>query len=465
MIGNRERHEIIVQVPPSSPLPPMMTRFSQMRLPHAIIDFLRHERKITKPTSIQMQGLPTALSGRDIIGIAYTGSGKSLVFTLPLCLFALEAEMSMRFEPGEGPLGLIVVPSRELAKQLHEQVEQMFQFLYRKEYPRLRSLLCIGGTSTHEQAAQMERHGAHLIIATPGRLIDLLEKDVISLAACRHFCLDEADRMVDMGFEAELNKIVGYFPADRPRQTLLFSATMPAYIRDFARTTLIDPVFINVGRAGAASKTIAQEVEWVPTDARPTALLEALQKTAPPVLIFSQSKWEVNEVQEFLLRKGVEAVAIHGSRTQEERSHAIDAFKKGQADVLVATDVASKGLDFPDIQHVINYDMPTEIEDYVHRIGRTGRGGKTGIATTFLNSSCNNAILMDLYALLLEAGQTVPPFLKDLAGGQAAAGYDGSAGCPVCGGLGHVERDCPKLSLQTKKAISQMRGDAGSDEY
>lgn len=462
MKTNRERHDILIEVPPGSSLPPMMTRFSQMRLPHSLIDFLRHERKITRPTPIQMQSIPAALSGRDIIGIAYTGSGKSLVFTLPLVLFSLEAEMSLRFEPGEGPVGLIVVPSRELAKQLFDQIEQMTQYLARKDYPHLRSLLCIGGTSTHDQASQMERFGAHLVIATPGRLIDLLEKGIMSLAACRHFCLDEADRMVDLGFEAELNKIVSFFPADRPRQTLLFSATMPSYIRDFARNTLVDPVFINVGRAGAASKSVAQEVEWVPLDGRPTALLEALQKTAPPVLIFSQSKWEVNDVQEFLLRKGVEAVAIHGSRTQEERSHAIEAFKNGQADVLVATDVASKGLDFPDIQHVINYDMPTEIEDYVHRIGRTGRGGKSGIATTFINSSCNNAILMDLYALLLEAGQPVPQFLKDLAGGQAATS---SAACPVCGGLGHVERDCPKLSLQTKKAISQMRGSNGMDEY
>lgn len=448
--AKREQYGVQVDVADGSAVPPFMTRFSQMRLPAAALSYLGQERGITRPTGVQMQGIPTALAGRDLIGIAYTGSGKSLVFTLPLVLFALEAEDSLAYGAGEGPLGLVVVPSRELAKQIHEQIQEMAAYMHRKRYPALRTLLCIGGTALHEQTDALRR-GVHLVVATPGRLLDLLERRLVSLDGCRHFCLDEADRMVDLGFEAELRRILQHFT--RPRQTLLFSATMPSSIREFARTALFDPVLLSMGRAGAASRNITQCVEWVPAEARLQALLAALQKTAPPVVIFSQSKWDVDDVQEALLRRGVEAVAIHGSRTQEERTHAIDAFKAGRADVLVATDVASKGLDFPGIQHVINLDMPSEIEDYVHRIGRTGRGALTGVATTFVGGACSAAILLDLKALLLEAGQPLPGFLADLGGAGVAEA------CPVCGGLGHAERSCPKLSLQTSKAMSQLRGD------
>jgi len=191
---------------------------------------------------------------------------------------------------------------------------------------------------------------------------------------------------------------------------------MPKKIQNFAKSALVKPVTVNVGRAGAASVNITQEVEYVKPESRIPHLLQSLQKTPPPVLIFAEKKSDVDAIHEYLLMKGVEAVSIHGSKEQEERTWAIDKFKSGEKDVLVATDVASKGLDFPDIQHVINFDMPEDIENYVHRIGRTGRRGRAGCSTTYINRSIEEAILLDLKHLLIEAKQKVPEFLQNLGG-------------------------------------------------
>merc|ERR1719393_1157198 len=213
-----------------------------------------------------------------------------------------------------------------------------------------------------------------MIVATPGRLNDLLNKKRYSLAQCRFLCLDEADRMVDLGFEEEIRNTLDHFRGQR--QTLLFSATMPKKIQDFAKTALVDPVVVNVGRAGAANLDVIQEVEYVKQEAKLVYLLQCLQKTPPPVLIFCENKSDVDDVHEYLLIKGVEAVAIHGGLDQEERHEAIRGFEEGTKDVLIGTDVASKGLDFPDVQHVINFDMPKEIENYVHRIAARGAAAR-----------------------------------------------------------------------------------------
>ena len=193
--------------------------------------------------------------------------------------------------------------------------------------------------------------------------------------------------MLDLGFDEEVGEIMNYFP--HQRQTMLFSATFPKKFQDFARQTLVQPVVVNVGCAGAANLDVIQEVEYVKEEAKIVYLLHCLQKTAPPVVIFSERKGSVDDIHEYLLLKGVDAVSIHGGKDQEERNEAIQLYKEGKKDVLVATDIAAKGLDFADIQHVINFDMPSEIENYVHRIGRTGRCGKTGVATTFIDKSCD----------------------------------------------------------------------------
>ncbi|KAG8927678.1 DEAD-box ATP-dependent RNA helicase 35 [Tulasnella sp. 419] len=453
----RQKHHIIVD---GENIPPPIPSFSDMKIPEPMLKYLKANR-ITEPTPIQLQGLPTAFYGRDMIGIAFTGSGKTLAFCLPLIMFALEEESKLPFTRGEGPVGVILCPSRELASQTYENVLNWTGALRDGGYPALNTLLCIGGISMAEQSHVMGK-GIHIVVATPGRLIDMLEKKKFNFDSCKYMCMDEADRMIDMGFEDDVRNIMSYFKYQR--QTLLFSATMPRKIQDFAQQSLIKPVLVNVGRAGAANLDVLQVVEYVKQEAKMVYLLECLQKTPPPVIIFSDNKNEVDDIQEYLLLKGVEAVAIHGSKTQEERQYAIKSFKTGKKDVMVASGVASKGLDFNEIQHVINFTMPKEIEDYVHQIGRTGRSGKTGIATTFVNMNTPEQTLLDLKYLLIEAGQRVPPFLQAIEDPRAAQG--GSLkGCPVCGGLGHGISNCPKLEDTQRRQMASQRANDGGGGY
>ncbi|XP_037282485.1 ATP-dependent RNA helicase abstrakt isoform X2 [Rhipicephalus microplus] len=426
----RQKYRILVE---GEGIPAPITTFKEMKFPRTILNSLRC-KGITKPTPIQMQGLPAVLSGRDMIGIAFTGSGKTLVFVLPVLMFCLEQEKRLPFIQNEGPYGLIVCPSRELAKQTFEIVSFFMRDLEGAGYPSLRGCLCIGGTSVKEQL-EVVRRGVHVMVATPGRLMDMLDKKMVNLDMCRYLCLDEADRMIDMGFEEDVRTIFSFFKGQR--QTLLFSATMPKKIQNFARSALVKPITVNVGRAGAASLDVVQEVEYVKQEAKIVHLLETLQKTAPPVLIFAEKKQDVDAIHEYLLLKGVEAVAIHGGKDQEERSRAVDAFRCGQKDVLVATDVASKGLDFENIQHVINYDMPEDIENY------------------------DESVLLDMKHLLLEAKQKVPPFLLALQSeNEKYLELGEERGCSYCGGLGHRITDCPKLeAMQSKQASNIGRRD------
>ncbi|KAJ3075906.1 hypothetical protein HDU98_006538 [Podochytrium sp. JEL0797] len=449
------RKQFHILVEGDNPPPPIQS-FRDMRLHPEIIDYL-DAKGIKNPTPIQIQGVPTVLSGRDMVGIAFTGSGKTLVFTLPLVLFALEQEMRLPLISGEGPIGMIVCPSRELARQTYDVAKEFSAALAKnRKYPELRVLLCMGGIGMQDQMSTL-RSGPHIVVATPGRLQDMLNKGKFNLDLCRYLCLDEADRMIDMGFEDDVRNIMSYFK--HQRQTLLFSATMPKKIQNFAKSALVDPIVVNVGRAGSASLDVIQEIEYVKQEAKIVYLLECLQKTPPPTIIFAENKNDVDDIYEYLLLKGIDAAAIHGGKTQEEREFAIKAFKTSKADVLIATDVASKGLDFTQIQHVINYDMPKEIEDYVHRIGRTGRSGKTGVATTFINRNSSNQILLDLKYLLREAKQKIPPFLLSLEDPtEMFKGVEGaSAECSFCGGLGHMISTCPKLEQQNKTASTAHR--------
>ncbi|KAG2455506.1 DDX41 helicase, partial [Polypterus senegalus] len=398
----RKKYHILVE---GEDIPPPIKSFKEMKFPAAILRGLK-KKGIVHPTPIQIQGIPTILSGRDMIGIAFTGSGKTLVFTLPLIMFCLEQEKRLPFFKREGPYGLIICPSRELARQTHGIIEYYCRLLQEDGAPLLRCALCIGGMSVKEQM-EVVKNGVHMMVATPGRLMDLLQKKMVGLDICRYLALDEADRMIDMGFEEDIRTIFSYFKGQR--QTLLFSATMPKKIQNFAKSALVKPITINVGRAGAASLDVIQ------------------------VLIFAEKKADVDAIHEYLLLKGVEAVAIHGGKDQEERTKAIEAFKEGMKDVLVATDVASKGLDFPAIQHVINYDMPEEIENY------------------------DESVLMDLKALLIEAKQKVPPVLQVLqSGDETMLDIGGERGCTFCGGLGHRITDCPKLEAMQTKQVSNI---------
>ncbi|ESO04877.1 hypothetical protein HELRODRAFT_78123, partial [Helobdella robusta] len=450
----RDRLRILTE---GEDIPPPLKTFQEMKFPKVMIQALK-KRGILKPTPIQIQGLPAVLSGRDIIGIAFTGSGKTLVFVLPLVMFCLEQEINLPFIRNEGPYGLIICPSRELAKQTNDIIEYFFNQLASHGQPELRCCLCIGGFPIKDQLETIKR-GVHVVVATPGRLMDMLDKKMISLSICRYLCLDEADRMIDMGFEEDVRTIFSYFKGQR--QTLLFSATMPKKIQNFARSALVRPVTVNVGRAGAANLDVKQEVEYVKQEEKMPHILNSLQKTLPPVLVFAEKKQDVDAIHEYLLLRGIDAVSIHGGKDQEERSVSVQQFISGKKDVLVATDVASKGLDFPNVQHIINYDMPDDIENYVHRIGRTGRCGKTGVATTFVNKTCEESILLDLKHLLIEAKQVVPEFLATMeTETEQYLNIGGEVGCSYCGGLGHRITDCPKLeAIQNKQAQNIGRKD------
>jgi ATP-dependent RNA helicase DDX41 len=447
----RDKWHILVE---GEDVPPPIKSFKDMRFPDPVLEALR-AKGIRKPTPIQIQGIPAVLAGRDLIGIAFTGSGKTLVFTLPMVMIALEEEKRMPISRGEGPFGLILCPSRELARQTFELADHFCKHLAASGTASMRALCTIGGTPLSEQLETI-RLGFHMCVATPGRLNDMLTKKRISLGLCKYMCLDEADRLIgDQAFEEEVRNAMTFFEGQR--QTLLFSATMPAKIQAFARSALVRPVVVNVGRAGAANLDVIQEVEYVKQEAKIIYLLECLQKTAPPVLIFCETKTECDDILEYLMLKGVAAVAIHGGKEQDEREYAIKMFKEGKKDVLIGTDVASKGLDFPEIQHVINFDMPKEIENYVHRIGRTGRCGKTGVATTFINKNCDETILLDLKHLLIEAKQRIPPVLATLEDPNEIATQgddDGVKGCAFCGGLGHRVATCPKLEAHRMKQIT-----------
>lgn len=438
-------------------VPPPIKSFEAMRFPPAILAALK-AKNILRPTPIQVQAIPCILAGRDIIGIAFTGSGKTVAFTLPLVMLALEEEKKLPIIGREGPFGIIVGPSRELMRQTFDVVTHFTKHLFQAGFPELRSLLCIGGEDKREQSELLSRRGVHIVVATPGRLNHFLKLKEMNLRLCKYICLDEGDRMLDLGFDEEVATTFNHFSGQR--QTLLFSATMPQKFQDFAKDVLVSPVLVNVGRAGAANLDVIQEVEYVKQDAKIVYLLECLQKTAPPVVIFCERKGDVDDIHEYLILKGVAAASIHGGKDQAERNEAIDEFKSGRKDVLIATDVAAKGLDFPDIKHVINFDMPAEIENYVHRIGRTGRCGKTGVATTFINKSVPESALLDLKHLLIEAKQTVPPVLRALEdpytdvvtdGANGLSNATGTKGCAFCGGLGHRITDCPKVDSQVRK--------------
>eukprot|EP00667_Euglena_gracilis_P007414 EG_transcript_7490 len=445
----RKMYHIIVE---GERIPNPITSFADCKFPRQMLQKLV-DKGIRKPTPIQIQGMPVVLGGRDMIGIAFTGSGKTLVFVLPLVMLAFEEEMRMPLVPGEGPIGLIICPSRELARQTHQVMMHYCEGMAGTPgWPPLKTACLIGGIDMREQTDAV-RNGVHCVVATPGRLIDFLTKKRINLDNCKYLVLDEADRLVDMGFEDEVRQIFDFFK--HQRQTLLFSATMPRKVQKFAETALVRQVVVNVGRAGAANLDVIQEVEYVKQEAKIVYLLECLQKTPPPVLIFCENKSDVDDIHEYLLLKCVDAVSIHAGKSQEEREFAIKAFKSGTKDVLVATDIAGKGLDFPDVQHVINYDMPKEIENYVHRIGRTGRCGKTGLATTFINKVSAETTLLDLKHLLIEAKQRIPPFLRTIHDPKEEEQdyVDDGKGCSYCGGLGHRITTCPKLEKTRDRTL------------
>ncbi|CAI5535792.1 unnamed protein product [Closterium sp. Naga37s-1] len=458
-------------------VPPAITAFDGSGLQPAVMENVKR-CNYSNPTPVQRHAIPISLAGRDLMACAQTGSGKTAAFCLPIISGILASGPPPdrpRFGRKAFPLALILSPTRELTSQIHAEA---CKFAYKTG---LRAVVVYGGAPAGQQMRELEK-GVEILVATPGRLCDMLERGKVSITMVRYLALDEADRMLDMGFEPQIRRIVEQegMPRAGERQTLMFSATFPKEIQRLAADFLANYVFLTVGRVGSSTDLIQQRVEYVPEhDKRsvlmdlihahhtsngasgnagkggrlgdcPWELFEALSSEpplsnistlapyalshfinhlpSPPTtsqggltLVFVETKKGADSLEDWLCRNGFPATSIHGDRSQQERESALRSFRSGRTPILVATDVAARGLDIPHVSHVINYDLPSDIDDYVHRIGRTGRAGKTGLATAFFCDKDTN-LARSLIELMSEANQEVPGWLQNFA---SRSGYGG----------------------------------------
>lgn len=367
--------------------------FENLHLIEPLLKALKTEG-YTNPTPIQEQSIPVVLDRKDLLGCAQTGTGKTAAFALPI-LQILHQEKAMQRGPKQIK-ALILTPTRELAIQIGES------FMAYGEKTGLSHLVVFGGVSQVPQVNAL-RHGIDILIATPGRLLDLMNQRCISLQHINMFVLDEADRMLDMGFINDVNRVISKLPSKR--QTLFFSATMPPEISRLADTILDNPVKVAVTPVSSTVEKVEQGVYFVDKENKPSLLLHILQDSnIKSALVFTRTKHGADKVVKMLNRANIEAEAIHGEKSQNARQRALSLFKNGDLRVLVATDIASRGIDINDLSHVINFEMPNIPETYVHRIGRTGRAGASGIALSFCDAE-ERAYLKDINKLI---GKSVP---------------------------------------------------------
>ncbi|CEP14995.1 hypothetical protein [Parasitella parasitica] len=419
---NFDKYEDIPVETKGKNVPEGITEFSNSGLDLHLLENIQYAR-YTKPTPVQKHSIPIVMQQHDLMACAQTGSGKTAGFLFPI-LSAMFSNGPLE-NPKEPPVkqgyhsynkaypqALILAPTRELASQIYQEAKK---FCYRSY---VKPCVAYGGADIQRQLRLIDG-GCHLLVATPGRLVDILERRRLSFQNIQYLVLDEADRMLDMGFEPQVRRIVENedMPPPAKRQTLLFSATFPENIQRLARDFLSEYVFLSVGRVGATSENITQHIEFVSDDDKRPRLLEILKDPKNKqglTLIFTETKRMADTVCTFLNDNQLASTAIHGDRVQSEREAALDSFKKGTTPIMVATAVAARGLDIPNVTHVISFDLPSDVDDYVHRIGRTGRAGNTGIATAFFNSG-NRFLSKPLVERLQEANQQVPEWLLQMS--------------------------------------------------
>ncbi|KAF2289547.1 hypothetical protein GH714_037087 [Hevea brasiliensis] len=393
-------------------VPPPVNTFAEIDLGEALNQNIRR-CKYVKPTPVQRNAIPIILAGRDLMACAQTGSGKTAAFCFPIISGIMREQYVQR---PRGPRTVYhLLLSLPYKGTLMPEIAMSRWFAYYSEN--------LVFDADFHVLRELER-GVDVLVATPGRLVDLLERARVSLQMIRYLALDEADRMLDMGFEPQIRKIVEQMDMPPPgrRQTMLFSATFPKEIQRLASDFLSNYIFLAVGRVGSSTDLIIQRVEYVhETDKRSHLmdLLHAQRETEihgkqSLTLVFVETKKGADALEYWLCGNGFPATTIHGDRTQQEREMALRSFKSGKTPILVATDVAARGLDIPHVAHVVNFDLPNDIDDYVHRIGRTGRAGKTGLATAFFNEN-NTSIARSLADLMQEANQEVPAWLTRYA--------------------------------------------------
>ena len=396
-----------------------------------------------KPSPIQRQAVPIGLSGRDIIGIAETGSGKTCAFVLPLVCYLLKMpkEYSERCH-AQGPLAVIMAPTRELAQQIEEECIKLLKFT------NFHTLSVVGGQSIEDQGFAL-RKGVESGVGTPGRMLDCIRNNFLVLNQCNYVVLEEADRMIDMGFEEQVTEVLdamgGLLKSEDEekaeeqlkqigngttevkqvyRVTAMFSATMPPQVEQIARTYLRHPVLVRIGDEDSGkNKRIEQRVQFVPEAQKKSRLIEDLRRMASSdkVIVFVNSKKQGDNLGRHLDTLGYRAGILHGGKSQDQREETLELFRTGDVQVLVATDVAARGLDIPDVSYVINFDCPSKIQPYCHRIGRTGRAGKFGIALTYLTEG-DTDIMFDLKSYLESTNAPVPSQLAHHAAAQAPVG-------------------------------------------
>ncbi|KAL4578259.1 hypothetical protein LXL04_014379 [Taraxacum kok-saghyz] len=405
-------------------VPPPVNTFAEIDLGEALNLNIRR-CKYVKPTPVQRYTIPISLAGRDLMACAQTGSGKTAAFCFPIISGIMRGQSVQRPHGFRTvfPLALILAPTRELSCQIHVEARK---FAYQTG---VKVVVVYGGAPINQQLRELER-GVDILVATPGRLVDLLERAKVSLQMIRYLALDEADRMLDMGFEPQIRKIVEQtdMPPPGGRQTMLFSATFPREIQRLASDFLSNYIFLTVGRVGSSTDLIVQRVEFVQETDKRSHLMDLLHAQIdngsgkqPLTLVFVETKKGADSLEYWLCGNAFPATTIHGDRTQPERELALRSFKSGKTPILVATDVAARGLDIPHVSHVVNFDLPNDIDDYVHRIGRTGRAGKSGLATAFFNEN-NTSLAKPLTDLMQEANQQVPQWLTRYASRVAYGG-------------------------------------------
>ncbi|CAJ1075817.1 probable ATP-dependent RNA helicase DDX17 isoform X1 [Xyrichtys novacula] len=441
----RRKKEITIR---GSGCPRPIINFHQAQFPQYVMDVLM-QQNFKEPTAIQAQGFPLALSGRDMVGIAQTGSGKTLSYLLPAIV---HINHQPYLERGDGPICLVLAPTRELAQQV-----QQVAYDYGKS-SRIKSTCVYGGAPKGPQIRDLER-GVEICIATPGRLIDFLEAGKTNLRRCTYLVLDEADRMLDMGFEPQIRKIVDQIRPDR--QTLMWSATWPKEVRQLAEDFLKDYVQINVGALElSANHNILQIVDVCMESEKDNKLFQLMEEIMAEkenkTIIFVETKKRCDDLTRRMRRDGWPAMCIHGDKSQPERDWVLSEFRSGKAPILIATDVASRGLDVEDVKFVINYDYPNSSEDYIHRIGRTARSTNKGTAYTFFTPG-NLRQARELIRVLEEARQAINPKLLQLVDNGRGGG--GGGGRPRFRGTSNSNN--PNLMYQDE-CDRRMRSTGGS---
>lgn len=448
-------------------IPPPVNSFSDIDLGDGLKQNIKRCNYL-KPTPIQRHAIPIAIAGRDLMACAQTGSGKTAAFCFPIICGVLRHERGGGVRGRGGrmlacPLALILSPTRELSCQIHEEAKKF------AHQTGVKIVVAYGGTPIAHQLHNLE-NGVDILVATPGRLVDMIMRERISLKMIKFLALDEADRMLDMGFEPQIRKIVEQMDMPPPgtRQTMLFSATFPDEIQRLASDFLSNYIFLSVGRVGSSTDLIAQKVELVQDLEKRNYLLDLLvaeesmgaNSKHALTLVFVETKRGADALENWLANQGFRAIAIHGDKGQMERERALRSFKKGVTPILVATDVASRGLDIPHVSHVINYDMPKDIDDYVHRIGRTGRAGKSGQATAFFSDK-NMPLAKALVELMKEAKQEIPAWLTEYA--ESSVSYSGGGRAKRYGGgnFGGYDYRRGSYSGSDNGYYSSAYGDAG----